>query len=54
MARGREELTAGEWAVLALVNEQPTHGFALARAMAPDGDVGRSGGFAGRSSTARW
>jgi DNA-binding PadR family transcriptional regulator len=41
MPRVREELTAGEWAVLALLGEQPTHGFALARAMAPDGEVGR-------------
>jgi DNA-binding PadR family transcriptional regulator len=40
MPRPREELTAGEWAVLALLSEQPTHGFALARAMAPDGEVG--------------
>lgn len=31
----------GEWAVLALVDEGPTHGFAVARVMAPGGDVGR-------------
>jgi PadR family transcriptional regulator AphA len=31
----------GEWAVLALVDEGPTHGFAIARAMAPGGEVGR-------------
>jgi DNA-binding PadR family transcriptional regulator len=37
----RDELTAGEWAVLALLVEEPTHGFALARAMAPDGEVGK-------------
>jgi DNA-binding PadR family transcriptional regulator len=41
MPRTRDELTAGEWAVLALLSEQPTHGFALARAMAPDGEVGQ-------------
>ena len=35
------DLTAGEWAVLALLAEAPSHGFALARAMGPDGDVGR-------------
>jgi len=32
---------AGEWAVLALLVEEPVHGFAVARAMAPDGEVGR-------------
>jgi DNA-binding PadR family transcriptional regulator len=37
----RSELTAGEWAVLALLTEGPSHGFALARAMAPEGEVGR-------------
>ncbi len=37
----RDELTTGEWAVLALVDEGPTHGFAVARAMAPGGEVGR-------------
>jgi DNA-binding PadR family transcriptional regulator len=41
MARPRDELTAGEWAVLAVVAEEPTHGFAIARAMAPEGEVGR-------------
>jgi len=30
-----------EWAVLALLAEGPTHGFALARAMAEDGEIGR-------------
>ena len=34
------DLTAGEWAVLALVAEAPTHGFAIAKALAPDGPVG--------------
>jgi DNA-binding PadR family transcriptional regulator len=41
MPRARDELTAGEWAVLALLAESPTHGFAIARAMAPEGEVGR-------------
>ena len=41
MPRAREELTAGEWAALALLTEEPTHGFAIARALAPDGEVGR-------------
>jgi len=41
MPRLRDELRAGEWAVLALVAESPTHGFAIARAMAPEGEVGQ-------------
>jgi DNA-binding PadR family transcriptional regulator len=41
MPRARDELSAGEWAVLALLSEQPAHGFALARAMAPEGEVGQ-------------
>ena len=41
MPRVRDELSAGEWAVLALLGEQPAHGFAIARAMAPGGDVGQ-------------
>jgi DNA-binding PadR family transcriptional regulator len=41
MPRPRDELTAGEWAVLGVLSEGPTHGFAIARAMAPEGDVGR-------------
>jgi DNA-binding PadR family transcriptional regulator len=41
MPRTRDELSAGEWAVLALLSEQPAHGFAIARAMAPDGEVGQ-------------
>jgi PadR family transcriptional regulator AphA len=40
MPRARDELSAGEWAVLALLSERPAHGFALARAMAPGGEVG--------------
>ena len=41
MPRARDELWAGEWAVLALLSEGPGHGFALARAMAPGGEVGQ-------------
>jgi DNA-binding PadR family transcriptional regulator len=41
MPRQRDELTAGEWAVLALLAEGPSHGFAVARALRPDGEVGR-------------
>lgn len=41
MRRRSEQLATGEWAVLALVAETPTHGFAIARALAPGGDVGR-------------
>jgi PadR family transcriptional regulator AphA len=35
------DLSLTEWAVLALVAEQPTHGFAISKALGPDGDVGR-------------
>jgi DNA-binding PadR family transcriptional regulator len=41
MPRTRDGLSAGEWAVLALLSEEPAHGFALARAMAPEGEVGQ-------------
>jgi DNA-binding PadR family transcriptional regulator len=41
MPRSRDDLGAGEWAVLAVLAEQPTHGFAVARAMSPDGEIGR-------------
>src|ERR1700759_1309408 len=41
MRRRSEELSTGEWAVLALVAEGPTHGFAVARALRPGGEVGR-------------
>ena len=41
MRRRPEELATGEWAALAVVAESPTHGFAVAREMAPGGDVGR-------------
>lgn len=39
--RRPEELATGEWAVLGLLAEGPSHGFALARALATDGEVGR-------------
>jgi DNA-binding PadR family transcriptional regulator len=41
MRRRGEQLATGEWAVLALLAEAPAHGFALARALAPGGEVGQ-------------
>lgn len=41
MVRTGEQTTPSEWAVLALLGEGPTHGFAIARAMAEDGEIGR-------------
>ena len=41
MRRRSDELATGEWAALAIVGEEPTHGFAVAREMAPGGEVGR-------------
>jgi DNA-binding PadR family transcriptional regulator len=41
MRRRPDQLATGEWAVLALVEEGPTHGFAVARAIEPEGEVGR-------------
>jgi DNA-binding PadR family transcriptional regulator len=41
MPRSRDDLGASEWAVLARLAEQPTHGFAVARAMSPDGEIGK-------------
>jgi DNA-binding PadR family transcriptional regulator len=41
MRRRSEQLPTSEWAVLALVAEGETHGFAVARALAPGGEVGR-------------
>jgi PadR family transcriptional regulator AphA len=35
------DLSPAEWASLALLAEQPAHGFAVARALAPEGEVGR-------------
>jgi len=34
-------LSLAEWLVLCLVCEEPLHGFALARILGPDGDMGR-------------
>jgi PadR family transcriptional regulator AphA len=34
-------LSPAEWASLGLLAEQPAHGFAVARAFAPEGEVGR-------------
>lgn len=34
-------LSPGEWAILGLVSEQPRHGFALARLLAPEGEIGQ-------------
>jgi DNA-binding PadR family transcriptional regulator len=39
--RAESPLSLGEWAVLALVTEQPTHGWPLVRALAPDGELGQ-------------
>ncbi|MBV9604404.1 MAG: PadR family transcriptional regulator [Solirubrobacterales bacterium] len=41
MPSADEQMPPSEWAVLALLAEGPTHGFALARAMAEDGEIGR-------------
>jgi DNA-binding PadR family transcriptional regulator len=35
------ELAPGEWSVLALLADKPAHGWAIAEAMAKDGEVGR-------------
>jgi tRNA-Thr(GGU) m(6)t(6)A37 methyltransferase TsaA len=37
----RLEPSLAEWAALGLLCEQPRHGWAVARALAPDGDLGR-------------
>jgi DNA-binding PadR family transcriptional regulator len=34
-------LSLAEWTVLTIISEQPTHGFAIARLTAPDGELGR-------------
>jgi PadR family transcriptional regulator AphA len=41
MPRSRAELSPSEWAVLAILAEGPTHGFAIARQMAPGGEIGK-------------
>jgi DNA-binding PadR family transcriptional regulator len=35
------DLSLTEWAVLAVVAEKPTHGFAIAKEFAPEGDLGQ-------------
>jgi DNA-binding PadR family transcriptional regulator len=37
---GARQLVPGEWAVLGLLAEGPTHGFALAKALASEGEIG--------------
>jgi DNA-binding PadR family transcriptional regulator len=41
VSRGEGELLLGEWACLGVLYAQPTHGFAVAARLKPDGDVGR-------------
>jgi DNA-binding PadR family transcriptional regulator len=41
MPRARDQMTPGEWAVLALLVEGQTHGFAIARALVPEGEIGK-------------
>lgn len=41
MRRRTDELSIGELAVLALVSEGSTHGFAIAQQLAPDGAIGQ-------------
>jgi DNA-binding PadR family transcriptional regulator len=39
--RRRRELLLGEWACLGVLYERPTHGFAIASALRPGGELGR-------------
>lgn len=39
--RRRRELLLGEWACLGILYERPTHGFAIASALRPGGELGR-------------
>jgi DNA-binding PadR family transcriptional regulator len=42
MARSEsEQLLLGEWACLGILYEGPSHGFAIASRLKPDGDIGR-------------
>ncbi|MEN9801174.1 MAG: hypothetical protein RLZ37_299 [Actinomycetota bacterium] len=41
LRRSGTELLTGEWAVLGLLNAAPSHGFALAKELAPGGEIGR-------------
>ncbi|CAB4557837.1 MAG: PadR family transcriptional regulator [Actinobacteria bacterium] len=36
-----DELLLGEWACLGILAQGPSHGFAVSKRLAPDGDVGR-------------
>jgi DNA-binding PadR family transcriptional regulator len=38
---GDHQLLLGEWACLGILYQAPTHGFAIAARLRPDGDVGR-------------
>jgi DNA-binding PadR family transcriptional regulator len=40
-ARRDFDLSAGEWAVLGVIAEGPTHGFAVAQLLAPEGPLGQ-------------
>lgn len=41
MAPAAPDLSLTEWAVLAIIEESPIHGFAVSKLLAADGDVGR-------------
>ena len=41
IARDTNELLLGEWACLGIIAEAPSHGFAVASRLRPDGDIGR-------------
>ncbi len=41
MTRAPDQLLLGEWACLGILRSAPTHGFAVAALLKPDGDVGR-------------
>jgi DNA-binding PadR family transcriptional regulator len=41
VAHRSEPLSPGDWAVLGVVAESPTHGFAVARVMTAEGGIGR-------------
>ena len=41
VTRSREKLSLTEWAVLGLLNEGPSHGFALSKSLTPSAPIGR-------------
>ena len=41
MSRGEGDLLLGEWACLGVIAAAPTHGFAIAQRLRPEGDLGR-------------